>query len=80
VFVALLIQQAKGIFLSLASLAVLYCILLSHKRQDVSEKELFNKKYVLISSTTDTFLALRRIQWDVTKTVHKSSCTVFVRF
>ena len=34
-----------------------------------SERELFKKKCVLISSTTDAFLTLRRIQRDVIKKV-----------
>jgi len=79
VFVALVIQHAKGIFSSLGSLAVLYYMPLSHKRQDCRKKS-YLKRSVLISSTTDTSLTLRRIQRDVIKNVHRSSCKVLVRF
>jgi hypothetical protein len=80
VFVALVIQHTKGIFSYLACLPLLYYIPLSHKWQDFRRKIYLKKMFFFISSATDTFLTLRRIQRDVIKNVHKSSCTVVVRF
>ena len=48
------IQRACTIFLSVASMALLYFSILSHKRQDFRKKVTEHKMYVLVFSTTFT--------------------------
>ena len=80
--VALLIQHAKRachiVSIFVASLALPYLSLLSHKRHDFRENVIEHKMCVLIFSTTlsKVFLVLRVIQRDIFINVKTYLCKV----
>jgi len=83
VFVALAIQHAmrmrRFVLPSVVWLALPYFPTLSHKWRDFRKKDNMElKTYVLIFSKilSETFLILRRIQWDTIVNAHRSSCKV----
>ena len=53
--------------------------ILSHKRQDFRKKKLFNMKCVFLFSLqflSETFLILKRTEWNLARNVYCSSCKV----
>jgi hypothetical protein len=84
VSVAFVIQHAErmrlGISSSVLCLALPYCSTLSHKLHDFRKKKKWlNIKCVFWSTLQllpETFLVLRRIQWDIMIKVYRSSCKI----
>jgi hypothetical protein len=84
VSVALIVQHAermrRNVLSSVACLVMSYFSTLSHKGHDLMEKVIDHKIRVLIFSTTSskTFLILRRIKRDTIINLYSSLCRVYV--
>jgi len=83
VFVSLVIQHAEhmfcNIFSSLACLALQYFSKLSQNFMILWKKVIEHKMYVLFFSLQillETFLILRKIQWDTTINIGRFSCKI----
>jgi hypothetical protein len=75
-------QSACAILSSVASLAPLHFLTLSHKQQDFRKKVIEFKTCLLIFSINLSiiFLIIKRIQGDIAINVKMSSCKVAVIF